>query len=80
MLTKTLGYSSVACSKATLLKPFYLKKFRKLRYLYTFPFQNSNMGQLRSCEDITNLLHDLIPDKRTIQWKKVFVYMISEIN
>ena len=31
--------SSVACSKNLLLNPFfYLKKFRKLTYVYKFPF------------------------------------------
>ena len=72
--------SSVACSKAILLSLFYFTTFRKLRYLYKFPFQKIvtwvNWGYVK----ISYLLHDLISDNRTIQWKKIFVNMISEIN
>ena len=58
----------VSCSKALLMNPFYLKTFRKLRYLYKFPFQKI-VTRVNWCRvKISYLLHDLICDNITIGW------------
>ena len=51
---------------------FCLKKFRKLRFLYKFPFQKIVTGVDWGHVKVYCLLYDLIQDNRTTQWKENF--------
>ena len=64
--------SSVSFRNTLLLKFFYLKTLRKCKYLYKFPFQKIVAGVNWGHVKVSYLLQDLIPDKRTAQWKETF--------
>ena len=58
-------------ARSPLLKPFYLKIFRKPGYLYKFPFQK--IVRRVECGHVKiYLLFDLIHDNRTMQRKENF--------